>query len=106
MTHRTRHRPHLVLTALDGTEHELHAWLGARLLTGAPPGSRGDDAGRPLLDFGMDSVRLLGLIGALDEVFGLELDPDEIYASETVGELAAYLADRASAAARGGRAAS
>ncbi|MGW4160625.1 acyl carrier protein [Streptomyces sp. NPDC004788] len=107
MTHRTWQRRHLVLTALDGTEHELHAWLGVRLQAGAPPGiHEDDDAGRPLLDFGMDSVRLLGLIGALDEVFGLELEPDEIYAAETVGGLAAYLADRATAAGRGGRAAS
>ncbi|MBB4987031.1 MULTISPECIES: acyl carrier protein [Streptomyces] len=106
MTHRTWHGRHLVLTALDGTEYELHAWLGERLQAGAPPGIRGDDAGRPLLDFGMDSVRLLGLIGTLDEVFGLELEPDEIYASETVGGLAAHLADRATAAGRGGRATS
>ncbi|MGW2490561.1 acyl carrier protein [Streptomyces sp. NPDC001606] len=106
MTRGTWHRERLVLTALDGTEHEPHAWLGARLQAGAPPGVRADDPGRPLLDFCLDSVRLLGLIGELDEVFGLELEPDEIYAPETVGGLAAYLADRAAGRGRGGRAAS
>ncbi|MBJ6999574.1 acyl carrier protein [Streptomyces griseofuscus] len=106
MTRGTRHQGRLVLTALDGTEHDLCTWLTARLRAGAPPGNRECETGGPLFDFDLDSVRLLGLIGVVDEVFGLELAPDDVYTARTVDGLARRLVDRATTRGRGGPAAS
>lgn len=47
----------------------------------------------------LDSMAVVGLIGALEEHFGIMVDDDEISAStfESVGSLAAFVAQKAAA---------
>jgi acyl carrier protein len=103
MTRRTAHRQPLVLTALDGTDHELHGWLIARLC-GQLPGTRRIDPKTQLVEYGLDSVVALGLYGEIEEVFGVFLEPGVLYDCATVEELARHLVDRAGEWQRPGQA--
>lgn len=99
MTRRTAGRPPLVITAVDGTDQELHRWLTSRLESHLP-GVGPIDPAVQLTEYGLDSVAALGLYGEIEEVFALELEPGAVYAFPTVDELAAHLAGRAAARRR------
>jgi acyl carrier protein len=44
-----------------------------------------------LLAYGVDSVRILELIVRIEEEFQIQLDPEQLFAMATVGQLARYL---------------
>ena len=54
----------------------------------------GIDAGRPVFDYGLDSVTAVMLAATLEEWLGIDLNPEIVYDIPVIRRFAAFVADR------------
>lgn len=70
---------------------EIRDWLRQAVQRELDVGTTLEDD-RPLADYGVESVTVIGLTGDLEDWLGLELDPTMFFDHPTLDALAAYLA--------------
>ncbi|MFG2880584.1 acyl carrier protein [Streptomyces sp. NPDC048337] len=92
--------PAAARTADPASAAATYAWLRETMIEtlrlpaeDIHPGATGDEAG-------LDSLAVTELVLIVHERWGIALDEDELYALGTVGEIAAYVAERVGADAR------
>jgi len=89
------HQPDVLVLDISMPDTSGLALLGRVL--GRDPGAFTDDAS--LLEEGLDSLRVMDLLGALRKRIAVELSPAELMARPTLGSFAPFVAERLSALA-------
>jgi acyl carrier protein len=72
------------------SEDVIRDWLRRRLAEEID-NAEAIDAERPLADYGVDSIAVVGVTGDLEDWLGVELDPTMFFDHPTLDQLAAFL---------------
>jgi acyl carrier protein len=76
------------------TEHDIQAWLSARIAEMAELPHDAIEMDRPLADFGINSVQVAELAGDLEAALGRSLPETALWDFPTIALLAAFLSGR------------
>lgn len=76
------------------TKQAIQHWLSSYLSEQLLIEPQEIDIQLPLEDYGLDSVEMLSLTGALEDWLGYQLSPDLVYEYPTIKELARHLAEK------------
>lgn len=82
------------MTAQDGTGPvELRAWLTGRVAQYLQLPTDEVDTGKPLADYGLDSVYALAICGDIEDHLDVRLDATIVWDHPTVDKLVHYLTE-------------
>jgi acyl carrier protein len=82
------------LPSVGTAQTELREWLCAHLSAELRVPQAAIDPDQPMVDYGLDSLTAAGILMAVEQRVGFEVDPNALWDYPTVASFADFLADQ------------